>query len=106
MSTTLQDLVKQRADLDAQIAAAKAADFHTAVQHAAHLFGEAGVPLDEAAAALLTLHNQSSRPQRTKGAPKYRHLPTGATWTGRGKQPKWFADAGPNEIEYIGGGLA
>ena len=30
MSTTLQDLVKQRADLDAQIAAAKAADFHTA----------------------------------------------------------------------------
>lgn len=62
MSTTLQDLVKQRADLDAQIAAAKAADFHTAVQHAAHLFGEAGVPLDEAAAALLTLHNQSARP--------------------------------------------
>ena len=44
MSTTLQDLVKQRADLDAQIAAAKAADFHTAVQHAAHLFGEAGAP--------------------------------------------------------------
>ena len=106
MSTTLQDLVKQRADLDAQIEAAKAADFHTAVQHAAHLFGEAGVSLDEAAAALLTLHNQSTRPQRAKGAPKYRHRVTGATWTGRGKRPKWFAEAGPSEIEYIGGDLA
>lgn len=106
MSTTLQDLVKQRADLDAQIAAAKAADFHTAVQHAAHLFGEAGVPLDEAAAALLTMHNQSARPQRAKVAPRYRHLPTGATWAGRGKRPKWFAEAGPSEIEYIGGDLA
>ena len=106
MSTTLQDLVKQRADLDAQIAAAKAADFHTAVQHAAHLFGEAGVPLDEAAAALLTMHNQSARPQRAKVAPKYRHRLTGATWTGRGTPPKWFVGAGPSKIEYIGGDLA
>lgn len=106
MSTTLRDLVKQRADLDAQIAAAKAAEFHTAVQHAAHLFGDAGVPLDEAAAALLTLHNQSSRPQRAKVAPKYRYLLTGETWTGRGKQPKWFAEAEPSELEYLGSDLA
>ena len=106
MNTQLQNLIARRADLDAQIAAAKAADFHTAVQHAAHLFGEAGVPLDEAAAALLTLHNQSTRPQRAKVAPKYRHRVTGAKWTGRGRQPKWFAEAGPSEIEYIGGDLA
>ena len=26
-------------------------------------------------------------------APKYRDLTTGATWTGRGKQPKWLAAA-------------
>ena len=44
MSTTLQDLVKQRADLDAQIAAAKAADFHTAVQHAAPAVSSNGAP--------------------------------------------------------------
>ena len=101
MSTTLQDLVKQRADLDAQIEAAKAADLHTAVQHAAHLFGEAGVPLDEAAAALLTMHNKAARPSRTKVAPKYRHRVTGATWTGRGKQPKWFTGADQSEIEHL-----
>ncbi len=106
MNTQLQNLIAQRADLDAQIAAAKAADFHTAVQHAAHLFGEAGVPLDEAAAALLTLHNQSARPQRAKVAPKYRHRVTGATWTGRGKQPKWFAAAEQSALEHLSGDLA
>ena len=106
MSTALQDLVKQRADLDAQIEAAKAAYFHAAVRRATYLFGEAGVPLDEAAAALLTLHNQSTRPQRAKVAPKYRHRVTGATWTGRGKQPKWFAAAEQSELEHIGGDLA
>lgn len=106
MSTALQDLVKQRADLDAQIEAAKAADFHTAVQSAANLFADACVPLDEAAAALLTLHNQSARPQRAKVAPKYRHRVTGATWTGRGKQPKWFAAAEQSELEHLSGDLA
>lgn len=106
MSTALQNLIAQRADLDAQIAAAKAADFHTAVQSAANLFADACVPLDEAAAALLTLHNQSARPQRTKVAPKYRHRLTGATWTGRGKQPKWFAAAEQSELEHLSGELA
>ena len=105
MSTTLQDLVKQRADLDAQIEAAKAADFHTAVQNAAHLFGEAGVPLDEAAAALLKFA-LLGHPQRAKVAPKYRHRITGATWTGRGKPPKWFAAAEQSELEHLSGDLA
>ena len=105
MNTQLQNLIAQRADLDAQIAAAKAADFHTAVQHAAHLFGEAGVPLDEAAAALLKFA-LLGRPQRAKFAPKYRHRVTGATWTGRGKQPKWFAAAEQSELEHLSGDLA
>lgn len=106
MSTTLQDLVKQRADLDAQIAAAKAAHFDTAVQAAADLFANACVPLDEAAAALLTLHKRAAHPKRNKVAPKYRHRTTGAVWTGRGKQPKWFAEADQSEIERLSGDLA
>ena len=28
-----------------------------------------------------------------KVAPKYRHPQTGQTWSGRGKQPRWLADA-------------
>lgn len=106
MPTAIQDLVKQRADLDAQIAAATAAHFNATVQSAANLFANAGVPLDEAAAALLTLHSQSVRPQRAKVAPKYRHRVTGATWTGRGKQPKWFAAAEQSELEHLSGDLA
>ena len=103
MSTTLQNLIARRADLDAQIAVTKAADFHAAVQAAVDLFANARVPLDEAAAALLTLHNKSTRPRRTKGAPKYRHRVTGATWTGRGKPPKWFAEAEQSELEHLSG---
>ena len=98
MPITLHDLVKQRADLDAQIEAAKAADFHTAGHHAAYLFG------GEAAAALLTLHNRSARPQRAEVAPKYRA--TGLTWTGRGREPKWFAAAEQLELAYLSGDLA
>ena len=74
-------------------------------QHAAHRFGEAGVPLDEAAAALLNFA-LLGRPQRAKVAPKYRHRVTGATWTGRGKQPKWFAAAEQSELEHLSGDLA
>lgn len=35
-------------------------------------------------------------PSAAKGAkvaPKYRHPHTGQTWSGRGKQPRWLADA-------------
>ena len=39
-------------------------------------------------------------------APKYRHRLTGATWTGRGKQPKWFAAAEQSELEHLSGDLA
>lgn len=31
--------------------------------------------------------------KRSVVAPKYRDASTGATWTGRGKQPKWLASA-------------
>lgn len=106
MSTTLQDLVKQRADLDAQIAAAKAAHFDTAMSGAVAILEDAGVALDEAAAALLTLHNTATRPKRNKVAPKYRHRVTGATWAGRGKPPKWFAEADQSEIEHLSIDLA
>lgn len=106
MSTTLQDLIARAAELKAQIEVEQAAHFNATVQSAANLFADACVPLDEAAAALLTLHNQSTRPQRAKVAPKYRHRVTGATWTGRGKQPKWFAAAEQSEIEHLSGDMA
>ena len=106
MSTTLQDIETRLAELQAQLATAQAAHFNSAVQAAVDLFANARVPLDEAAAALLTLHNQSTCPKRAKVAPKYRPRLTGATWTGRGEQPKWFAAAEQSELEHLGGDLA
>lgn len=106
MTAQLQNLLAQRAEIDAQIATEKAAHFGAAMSSTVAILEDACVPLDEAAAALLTLHNQSSRPQRAKVAPKYRHRVTGATWTGRGKQPKWFAAAEQSELEHLGGDLA
>jgi DNA-binding protein H-NS len=35
----------------------------------------------------------SGADKRSVVAPKYRDASTGATWTGRGKQPKWLATA-------------
>ena len=37
--------------------------------------------------------NSSGLDKRSIVAPKYRDSTTGATWTGRGKQPKWVAQA-------------
>lgn len=93
MTTQLQHLIAQREALDAQIVAEKVVRAEGALQAAAEIFAGAGIALDEAAAALLTRHNQAARPQRAKVPPKFRDARTGATWTGRGKQPTWFAPA-------------
>jgi len=37
--------------------------------------------------------NGAARPQRVRGVPKYRNPTTGKTWTGKGRQPKWIAEA-------------
>ena len=103
---TLQDLETRLVELQAQIAAERIAHLNATVQAAVDLFTNACVPLDEAASALLAVHSKAARPSRTKVAPKYRHRVTGATWTGRGKQPKWFAAAEQSELEHLSGDLA
>lgn len=46
------------------------------------------------AAARRKAENNAEPPQaRRTVPPKYRHPDTGETWTGRGKAPRWLADA-------------
>ena len=45
----------------------------------------------------LSLAGSSTAGQKV--APKYRDKSTGATWTGRGKPPKWIE--GKNREEYL-----
>lgn len=44
--------------------------------------------------SLSDLAGTESKPARAPVAPKYRHPENAAlTWSGRGRKPKWFADA-------------
>ena len=43
--------------------------------------------------ALLTGNNSSKQSKKRRSMPiKYAHPQTGQTWTGQGRQPKWFAE--------------
>ena len=109
MPENLQSLIAQRAELDVRIAAEKDALLDAAVQAAMEIFDGADIALDKGAASLLAQHNQRVRSKRTTGAkvaPKYRHKATGVTWSGRGKQPAWYAAAEQSEIEHLGVDLA
>lgn len=66
------------------------------------MMNEFGISLDEVRSALRT--EGKARKATNPVAIKYRHPETGQTWTGRGKAPKWLADAeaeGRNRDEFL-----
>lgn len=93
MSSSLKDLLAQRAALEQQIAQAQRAEKADAVTKIRALMAEYG----------LTLADLQSSPRPAKAprgpraggkvAPKYRDAASGNTWTGRGLQPRWLRDA-------------
>ena len=84
---TLQELLAQRAELDAQIALTKDSARVDAVAKVKSLMAEYG----------LTVADLSMRTPKlakvSKVAAKYRNQATGETWSGRGLQPKWLKAA-------------
>ena len=86
--TTYQELLKQREELDAQIAEVRKNELAGAVAQARQIVQEFGLTAQD-------VFGGAARQSKAKGAkvaPKYRDPATGATWTGRGKPPKWIAD--------------
>ena len=85
--TTLAQLIEQRAALEAQIEAARKAEIADAVDRVRALVAEYGLTADD-------VFGGAKRGPKAGGrstvAPKYRDPATGATWTGRGKAPKWI----------------
>ncbi|MFS4515334.1 H-NS family nucleoid-associated regulatory protein [Delftia tsuruhatensis] len=80
--TDYQNLLAQKAALEAQIAQAQAEAKAKAVTEARALIAEHGLTAADV-----------FPPSKTKGSggtPKYRDPATGATWTGRGKPPNWI----------------
>lgn len=82
-----QNLLAQKAALEAQIAAAQAEAKAQAVAQARALIAEHGLTAAD------VFPPQGKKAKGSVGAPKYRDPATGSTWTGRGKPPLWIKDA-------------
>jgi DNA-binding protein H-NS len=82
-----QDLLKQREALEKQIAEARQRETADAVAKVRALMTEYGLTASDVFPSGKT---RSAKPT-AKVAPKYRDPATGATWTGRGKAPRWIA---------------
>jgi DNA-binding protein H-NS len=80
--TTYQDLLQQKAALEAQIATAQAEAKAKAVTEARALIQEHGLTAADVF--------PQGKAKGGVGAPKYRDPATGVTWTGRGKPPNWI----------------
>lgn len=80
--TEYQTLLAQKAELEAQIAAAQAERKAEGIAQARALIAEYGLTAADVFPA--------AKPKGSVGVPKYRDPGTGATWTGRGKPPNWI----------------
>jgi DNA-binding protein H-NS len=91
--TDYQELLARKAELDAQIAQAQAERKAEGIAAARALIAEHGLTAADVF--------PQGKAKGSVGAPKYRDPATGATWTGRGKPPKWINDK-DREIYLIG----
>lgn len=94
---SIKELEKLRADVDKALASAKAKAVRAARKAAQALAAEFGVTMAE-----LTGSEQPAKPRRPRksapdrkpGKPKYANpADKSQTWTGKGRQPKWFKEA-------------
>jgi len=85
--STYKSLLQQKAELDAKIAEARKSELAHAVTQVRDLVQQYGLTADDVFGG-----KKVANGPRGTVPPKYRDPATGATWTGRGKPPKWIAD--------------
>lgn len=83
----LQDLIAQREAIEKAIAAARKEEIKQAVETVRGLVSQFNLT----AADIFGGKAKAAGGKRKSVAPKYKDPATGATWTGRGKAPKWIA---------------
>lgn len=83
-----EKLLKQRAELDQQIEAARAQALSSAIAQVQALVAQHGLTANDVFPS--RKRRAASSAGTGKVAPKYRDPATGMTWTGRGKAPKWI----------------
>ncbi|MGN6826415.1 H-NS histone family protein [Paucibacter sp. M5-1] len=84
---TLNDLLKQREALEAQIEELQNSSRNQAIAEVRALMREHGLTVQDLAG------RASKEAKASTVAPKFRDLSTGQTWSGRGLQPKWLKAA-------------
>ncbi len=80
---TYKELLAEKQALDQQIAEAKKAESKAALATVLELVAEFGFTAQQVF---------PWKPAAVKAPAKYRDPVSGATWSGRGKPPKWIAD--------------
>lgn len=83
--STYQELLQQRADLEAKILEVRKAELADAVAKVRSIVAEYSLTPGDVFPT-----KGASSGSKSKVAPKYRDPVTGQTWTGRGKAPKWI----------------
>lgn len=88
MTATYQQLTEQIKALQQQAEDARKRELRAAVEQVQELIRQYGLTQDD----VFPPARGKSAASGSKVAPKYRDPATGATWTGRGKAPKWIQD--------------
>lgn len=86
--SSYKELLAQREALEAQIKQARQNETKAAIEQVRALMAEFGLTPADVFPGKAKRGNAG-----VKVAPKYRDPATGATWTGRGKPPKWIQGA-------------
>ena len=90
-----KDLLKQRELLEQQISEARQREISDAVAQARAIVEEFGLTQQD----VFPVGRARSAVKGSKVAAKYRDPATGATWTGRGKAPRWIQDQDRTKFE-------
>lgn len=89
---SIQELLEQKAALEAQIAQMQKAARADAIAKVKALMSEYGLTAEDLAQGARAPRKASAEGASSKVAPKYRNE-AGDTWTGRGLKPKWLTAA-------------
>ncbi|GHC88156.1 H-NS histone [Pseudorhodoferax aquiterrae] len=90
--TPYKELLQQREELDRQIRELRQRDVQGAIEQARAIVSEFELTQDQ------VFGRTRASVAGTKVDAKYRDPASGATWTGRGKAPRWIADRNREEF--------
>ena len=96
-TTTLKELLAQKAELEAQILSVRAAELSEAITKVRALIEENGLTQDDIYPR--TTSGKTRKITTTKVPAKYQDPVSGKTWSGRGLAPKWLN--GKNKVDFL-----